>query len=139
MERGPVEILFLSMSEEVGLGDLAAVLRPPVESGVIRIIDCVLMAREADGSLRALDIEDAEGLPEELTGLQIDANDLLSDADIDLFATSLEPGRAGLAVVYEQVWARETVRQIRSVGAEVELFLRVPPEDVDAAFASAAS
>ncbi|GGU34341.1 DUF6325 family protein [Nocardioides albus] len=139
MERGPVEILFLSMSEEVGLNDLAAVLRPPVESGVIRIIDCVLMSRDADGSLRAVDIEEAEGLPAELAGLQIDANDLLSDADIDLFAASLAPGRAGLAVVYEQVWARETVSRIRSTGAEVELFLRVPPEDVDLAFASAAS
>jgi hypothetical protein len=138
MERGPVEILFLSMSEEVGLDDLAAVLRPPVESGVIRIIDCVLMTRDADGSLRALDIEEADGLPAELTGLQIDANDLLSEADIDLFAASLGPGQAGLAVVYEQVWAREAVSRIRSIGAEVELFLRVPPEDVDLAFASAA-
>ncbi|MEI7057365.1 DUF6325 family protein [Nocardioides sp. CCNWLW239] len=137
MERGPVEILFLSMSDEVGLGDLAAVLRPPVESGVIRIIDCVLLSRDADGSLRALDIEEAEGLPAELTGLQIDANDLLSDADIELFGESLDPGQGGLAVVYEQVWAREAVSRIRSIGAEVELFLRVPPEDVDLAFASA--
>lgn len=139
MERGPVEILFLSMSDEVGLGDLAAVLRPPVESGVIRIIDCVLLSRDADGSLRALDIEEAEGLPAELTGLQIDANDLLSDADIELFGESLDPGQGGLAVVYEQVWAREAVSRLRSIGAEVELFLRVPPEDVDLAFASAAS
>lgn len=139
MERGPVEILFLSMSEDVELGDLAAVLRQPVESGVIRIIDCVLMAKDAGGSFRALDLEEAEGLPVELAGLQIDANDLLSDTDIELFATALEPGRAGLAVVYEQLWAREAVRRIRSVGAEVELFLRVPPEDVDVAFASAAS
>lgn len=138
MERGPVEILFLSMSEDVELGDLAAVLRQPVESGVIRIIDCVLMAKDAGGSFRALDLEEAEGLPVELAGLQIDANDLLSDTDIELFATALAPGQAGLAVVYEQVWAREAVGRIRSVGAEVELFLRVPPEDVDVAFASAA-
>ncbi|MEU6135142.1 DUF6325 family protein [Nocardioides sp. NPDC047086] len=138
MERGPVEILFLSMPEDVGLGDLAAVLQPSVEAGVIRIIDCVLMAKDTGGSFRALDLEDAEGLPPELSGLQIDANDLLSDTDIELFATALEPGRAGLAVVYEQVWAREAVRRIRSLGAEVELFLRVPPEDVDVAFASAA-
>lgn len=138
MERGPVEILFLSMPEDVELGDLAAVLRQPVESGVIRIIDCVLMAKDAGGSFRALDLEEAEGLPAELSGLQIDPNDLLSDADIETFATALEPGQAGLAVVYEQVWAREAVGRIRGVGAEVELFLRVPPEDVDVAFASAA-
>ncbi|MDQ4112820.1 MAG: DUF1269 domain-containing protein, partial [Actinomycetota bacterium] len=74
----------------------------------------------------------------ELAGLDIDANDLLSDTDIELFATCLDPGQAGLAVVYEQVWAREAVGRIRSVGAEVELFLRVPREDVDLAFASVA-
>lgn len=136
MERGPVEILFLAMPEDVELSDIAAVFRPSVESGVIRIIDCVLMARDTDGSFRALDLEEQEGLPEELAGLQIDANDLLSDTDIEVFAATLEPGQAGLAVVYEQVWAREAVRQIRSVGAEVELFLRVPPEDVELAFAS---
>ncbi len=138
MERGPVEILFLSMPEDVGLGDLAAVLRQPVESGVIRIIDCVLMAKDTDGTFRALDLEEEDGLPPELAGLDIDANDLLSDTDIELFATCLDPGQAGLAVVYEQVWAREAVGRIRSVGAEVELFLRVPREDVDLAFASVA-
>ncbi|WP_328530677.1 DUF6325 family protein [Nocardioides sp. NBC_00368] len=137
MDRGPVEILFLSMSEEVDLGDVVAVLRPSVESGVIKIIDCVLMAKDADGTFRALDLEEQEGLPNELAGLEIDANDLLSDTDIELFATALEPGQAGLAVVYEEVWAREAVTRIRNVGAEVELFLRVPPEDVELAFASA--
>lgn len=137
MDRGPVEILFLSMSEEVDLGDVVAVLRPSVESGVIKIIDCVLMTKDADGTFRALDLEEQEGLPNELAGLEIDANDLLSDTDIELFATALEPGQAGLAVVYEEVWAQEAVTRIRSVGAEVELFLRVPPEDVELAFTSA--
>lgn len=136
MEHGPVEVLFLTFPEDLAVADLASVLRPPVEAGAIRLIDCVLMVRDADGDVGIRDLEDEDGLPEELLGLDIEAHDLLSDLDLEVFVDSLDEGAVGVAIVYEQVWAREAVTRIRELGAEVGLFLRVPPDDVEAAFAA---
>jgi hypothetical protein len=138
MHRGPVEVLFLLLPAEVSLAALATALRPAVDAGVIRIIDCVLLTRDLSGAVLARDLEDDEGLPAELRDLDIDANDLLSDGDIALFGEALGVGEVGLAVVYEEIWARDTVTRIHDIGAEVGLFLRVPPDEVEAAFTAAA-
>lgn len=136
MQRGPVEVLFLTFPEDVALADIAGILRPPVEAGTIRLIDCVLMARDGAGTVGVRDLEDGDGLPEELVGLDIEPHDLLNDEDIAVFAESLGDGEVGVAVVYEEVWAREAVTRIRALGAEVALFARVAPEDVEVAFAA---
>ena len=90
--------------------------------------------RDEDGELGLLDLED--GLPAALAGLDIDENDLLSDADLEVLTDSLGDDQQGLALVFEEVWAREAVNELEALGAEIALFARITPEDVDAAFAA---
>lgn len=134
MERGPVEVLFVAFPNDVGLAEMVAVVRKQVQAGVIRLIDCVVALRDEDGELGLLDLED--GLPAALSGLDIDENDLLSDADLAVLTDSLGEDRQGLALVFEEVWAREAVNELEALGAEIALFARIAPEDVDAAFAA---
>ncbi|WP_028643704.1 DUF6325 family protein [Nocardioides sp. URHA0020] len=134
MKRGPVEVLFLAFPNDVGLAEMVAVVRKPVQAGVIRLIDCVVALRDDSGRLGLLDLED--GLPAALSGLDIDDNDLLSDDDLAVLTDSLGDDQQGLALVFEEVWAREAVNELEALGAEVALFARITPEDVDAAFAA---
>jgi hypothetical protein len=136
MRRGPVEVLFLTLPSDVSLADLAGVIRKPVDAGSIRLIDCVLMQRGADGSVAVSDLEEKTGLPPELRGLDIDPHDLLSDVDIAMFVESLEEDQLGVAMVFEQLWAKEAVERLEELGAEIELYARVAPDDVEAAFAA---
>jgi hypothetical protein len=136
MRRGPVEVLFLTFPSDVPLADLAGVIRKPVEAGSIRLIDCVLMQRGEDGSVALSDLEEEVGLPSELSGLDIDPHDLLSDVDIAVFVDSLEDGQLGVALVFEQLWAKEAVDTLESLGAEIGLYARIAPDDVEAAFAA---
>ncbi|MBZ5738242.1 hypothetical protein [Nocardioides mangrovi] len=119
---------------DVGLADMVGVVRRPVQAGTIRLIDCVVALRDESGDLALLDLE--EGLPAELAGLDIDENDLLSDADLEVFAESLGDGQQGLALVFEELWAKQAVDDLEALGAEIALFGRIAPEDVDAAFAA---
>jgi hypothetical protein len=134
MQRGPVELLFVAFPNDVGLAEMVAVVRKPVQAGVIRLIDCVVALRDEDGVLGLLDLED--GLPAALSGLDIDENDLLSDEDLAVLTESLGDDQQGLALVFEEVWARQAVDELEALGAEIALFARIPPEDVDAAFAA---
>ena len=134
MKRGPVEVLFVAFPNDVGLADMVSVVRKPVQAGTIRLIDCVVALRDENGELGLLDLED--GLPAALAGLDIDENDLLSDADLQVLTDSLGDDQQGLALVFEEVWAREAVNELEALGAEIALFGRITPEDVDAAFAA---
>jgi hypothetical protein len=134
MDRGPVEVLFVAFPNDVGLAEMVAVVRKPVQAGVIKLIDCVVALRDQSGELGLLDLE--EGLPAELTGLDIDENDLLSEDDLAVFAESLGDDQHGLALVFEEVWAKQAVNDLEDLGAEIALFARIAPEDVDAAFAA---
>jgi hypothetical protein len=134
MERGPVEVLFVAFPNDVGLAEMVSVVRKPVQAGVIRLIDCVVALRDDSGELGLLDLED--GLPAALAGLDIDENDLLSDDDLAVLTESLGDDQQGLALVFEEVWARQAVDELESLGAEIALFARITPEDVDAAFAA---
>jgi hypothetical protein len=118
------------------MSDLAGVIRKPIGAGSIRLIDCVLMQRGADGSVSLSDLEEESGLPPELSGLDIDPHDLLSDVDIALFVESLEEDQLGVAMVFEQLWAKEAVESLEGLGAEIELYARIAPDDVEAAFAA---
>jgi hypothetical protein len=90
--------------------------------------------RGAHGEIGLVDLED--GLPEALTGLDIDENDLLSDGDLEVFSESLGDDQQGVALVFEEVWAKEAVNELESLGAEIALYARIPPDNVDAAFAA---
>lgn len=134
MQRGPVEVLFLAFPRDVGLAEMVEVVRKPVQAGIIRLVDCVVALRDDDGELGLLDLE--EGLPAALAGLDIDENDLLSEEDVATLASSLDDGQQGMVLVFEQIWARQTVDELEALGAEIALFAHVAPEDVDAAFAA---
>lgn len=134
MERGPVEVLFVAFPNDVGLADMVSVVRKPVQAGAIRLIDCVVALRDEHGDLGLLDLE--EGLPEALTGLDIDENDLLSDDDLGVLTDALGDDQQGVALVFEEVWAKEAVNELEGLGAEIALYARIAPDDVDAAFAA---
>ena len=53
-----------------------------------------------------------------------------------MLTDSLGDDQQGLALVFEEVWAREAVNELEALGAEIALFGRITPEDVDAAFAA---
>ncbi|RYP85049.1 hypothetical protein EKO23_13760 [Nocardioides guangzhouensis] len=69
--------------------------------------------------------------------LRIDSDTLLTDLDLEVLATSLADDAQGAAVVVEHVWATDVAEGLRDLGAEMTMTVRVPVDEVDAAFASA--
>ena len=134
MDHGPVEVLFLTYPVDVDPASAIGVLREPVSSGVLRVIDLVLLVRGTDGAIEVQDLEDERWASLVPPGVELDPRNLLSDADIDVMVDSLPEDQQGLAVVLEHAWAQEAQAHLTDLGAELALYVRVPPEDVDAAF-----
>ncbi len=129
---GPVEVLVLSLpharvDEEVGRA-LAEVVR----HGDVTILDLLFLARQEDGELLVVDMDeqlDRFGLAE----LDVRGAALISEDDLDVVREALPPDSSAAVLVLEQSWVQRVAAAVAGAGGEVALHVRVPVADVDAA------
>ena len=89
------------------------------------VLDLVFISRLQDGQIR-------------ITGsLEIKAQTLVNEDDMEVIRDSLEPGTSAAIIMYEESWAAEA-SAVRKAGGEVALHVQVPRHAVDAAVAAAA-
>jgi len=137
MARGPVEVLFLSFPADADVDRLTDLLRGPVDAGLLQVVDLVILRRDDEGGLVLDDIEHGEEHAVAQALLDFDGNNFLTDLDLDVLAMSLADDALGAAVVVEHLWAADLAAGLRDLGAEMALTVRVPKDEVEAAFAAA--
>ncbi len=136
LDIGPVELVVLGFPGSRVDPDTVAALQNIVERGFVTLLDLVYIAKDLDGNLRQVDVD------EDLTDiglaiLSIEAKALISDEDLDVVRESLEPGTSAAVIVYEQTWARDFTTKARAGGGEVVLHVQIPHDVVVAAVAAA--
>jgi hypothetical protein len=129
-----VEYFVVVVEDVDSLASLAPAVAELVESAAIRILDLVVVAREADGTVVILEPEAVASL-ESLADLEGEIGGLLSDHDIELVALGLEPGMVGLVVVTEDRWADGLSRAAHRAGGQIIAGERIPAARVQAALA----
>ena len=140
MKRGPVDVVVVAAGEPRFDGSVFAELTRQAQSGTIRVLDAMLLAKDDDGRCWALDLEN---LPAHLVAavgsVDIEARGLFDSEDADTLYEGMVPGSAILALAIEHTWAVDLVNALDAQGVEVALNFRVPAPIVDEAFASLAS
>jgi Family of unknown function (DUF6325) len=114
------------------LASVAPAFAGLVEVEAIRILDLVVAARNTDGTVRVLELEDVASLGG-LTEVEGEVGGLLSDHDIELVALTLRPGEAGMIVVTEDRWAEALALSARRAGGVIMAGERIPRSRVQAA------
>jgi uncharacterized membrane protein len=133
-EFGPVDYLIVEFPRTEMSGEGLPMLEDLVDRGVVRILDLVFIAKDADGRVTALDIADVD--PEGRLGLgafEGAASGLIGEDDLAEAASVLDPGTSAGILVYENTWAAPFVGALRRNGAEVVATGRIPVEDLMAA------
>ena len=139
MSQGPVQYFVFTFPGNQFKGEIVPALADVVAEGVIRIVDIVFVKKEADGTTRALEINDLED--EEFNAFAEvvdDVQSLLSDNDILELAADLQPNSSAALLVFEHVWATELASAIRNAKGEVVTQGFVPHEIVEAVLQSRA-
>ncbi|MHA7240544.1 DUF6325 family protein [Arthrobacter sp. TMS1-12-1] len=134
MRVGPVDVLVCSVPSLTGDSLLVDALQEALDSGAVALIDVVLIARAADGTLSFADVDG--GLPVTLGNLLAPPSPLtlLSDRDVALASASVATGEVGLLLALEHRWARRLTERIQDGGGETRLHERVPHDAVVRAF-----
>ncbi len=128
----PVDIMVVSFPEPNFQGAIAEVLLDLIGEDVIRVIDLVLLRKDADGNVEVNEIEDLEAAGA-LGDLFDDDHDLLNEDDLIEIAGELAPGSAAAVMVWENVWIARMRDAVAVSGGEIVATNRIPHEVVQMA------
>jgi hypothetical protein len=126
-ELGPVDWIVVEFPGSKFNGQIAPALRDLVERDLIRVLDLLVLKKDADGSLEAFELSDLdEG---EIGGLRTYESELamlLSEEDVTSLAAAIEPGSSAGVLVWENTWAAPFASAVRRSGGQLVASGRIP-------------
>lgn len=102
---GQIDYLAVEWPGRHVTGEGFRLLMDLVDREIIRVLDLLFIAKDADGKaskVAVADVEHSDALDPRLWGL---ASGLLDQSDIDEVAAGIGPGSLAGILVYENVWA----------------------------------
>jgi Family of unknown function (DUF6325) len=136
VEMGPIDYVLVEWPGRQPNGEAVPHLIDLVDRGLIRVIDLTFIAKDEDGNVAGLEL-DQLGEVAELAVFEGASSGLLGDEDVAAAAEVLEPGTSAALLVYENAWAAPFAAAVRRSGGELVASGRIPVEDLEAALDAA--
>jgi hypothetical protein len=132
---GPIDYIVVGFKGNNFDGSVLSELSKAVESGVIRVVDLLLIIKDADGSVAMAEIEDqSEDLKEVAKLVGHEGNlPLLTDQDVQKLGTKMDKDTSAGVLVIEQLWAKGLKKALLNVGGVLLDEGRIHPDKVTAA------
>jgi hypothetical protein len=126
-ELGPVDWIVVEFPGSRFNGQIAPALLDLVERDLIRVLDLLVLKKDADGSLEAFELSDLdEGEIGELRTYESELAMLLSEEDVNSLAAAIEPGSSAAVLVWENSWAAPFASAVRRSGGQLVASGRIP-------------
>ncbi|MDN4474846.1 DUF6325 family protein [Demequina sp. SYSU T00192] len=125
---GPVEIVTIAFAESRFDGSILAEIKKLVETGVISIVDAIVVHKDDAGDVEILELAEITDDPEvtALSELLARLDGLLNDEDAEILADSLPPGASAAILCFEHSWVVPLRDAIAAAGGELLDTVRVP-------------
>ena len=128
--HGPIDFVLLEFSAERLTGETAQALLDLIDKGIITLYDVMVVGKDDDGSIYAVDLAESVEQVGGFTDLSGVRSGLLSEEDMREAAGTMEPGTLAVLIVYENTWAVPFVAAAMESGGEVIAGARIPAQDV---------
>lgn len=129
MPIGPAEYIIVGFPENNFRGKIALALRDLIESGTVRVLDLVVVSKDKDGSVVALEFDQlTESEVEAFSALDADIGGVISAEDVAHVASFLEPNSSAALLIWENLWATPFAEAVREAGGVVLEGARIPYE-----------
>jgi hypothetical protein len=125
-EMGPVDYIVLEWPGKQPTGEVAPLIVDLVDRGIIRILDVAFIAKDADGTVVAIDLADLGDAGEAFSDFDGAASGLLDDSDLEDAGAALEPGTSAAVLVWENRWAAPVAVALRRSGGQLVASGRIP-------------
>ena len=126
-ELGPVDYLVVEFPAGTSnfTGEMAKELLALVDSGTIRVIDVLILTKNEDGSVDAMELSDIEDLGP-LQAVEAELAELLAADDVEDLAAAIEPGSTAGVLIWENLWAAPFAAAARRSGGQLIANGRIP-------------
>lgn len=134
-ELGPVDYLVVEFPPDASnfTGEMAAELAQLADAGTIRILDILILRKDDDGDVEALEIDDLDEVSE-IVHLESDIAEILAADDVAHLAAAMENGTTAGVVVWENTWAAPFASAARRAGGQLIASERIPIQAIIASF-----
>ena len=124
---GPVDYIVVEFpaGKSNFTGEMAKELLALADSGTIRVIDILLLTKDEDGSVDAMELSDIEDLGP-LQAVEAELAELLAADDVEHLAAAMEPGSTAGVLIWENLWAAPFGSAVRRSGGQLIANGRIP-------------
>ena len=124
---GPVDFVVVEFPAGAAnfTGEMAAELLSLVDAGTIRVIDILILVKDEDGAVEAMELEDVADLGD-LRALEAELAELLAEEDVAHLAAAMDPGSVAGVLIYENLWAAPFAAAARRSGGQLIANGRIP-------------
>ena len=127
VELGPVDWIVVEFPGSRFNGEMAPALRDLVERDLVRVLDLLVLKKDADGTLEAFELSDLDPAEiGELRTYEAELATLLSEEDVTAIAEAIEPGNSAAVLVWENSWAAPFASAVRRSGGQLVASGRIP-------------
>ena len=133
-ELGPVDYLVIEFpaGHQNFTGEGADELVRLHDAGIIRIMDILILAKDADGTVDAMELSDLPDLGE-LQRIEAQLAQTLAEEDVEHLAAAMDPGSVAGVLIYENLWAAPFGSAMRRAGGQLIANGRIPAQALIAA------
>jgi hypothetical protein len=132
LELGPVDVVVIGYPPDAPrTGEAIPLFVDLVDRGIIRVLDVLMVQKDASGEISGLEIADLDG--DGVDDLLVFAGartGMLGEEDASTAGAALQPGEAALMICFENTWAAPFASAVRRNGGKVLAFERVAAQDV---------
>jgi len=124
---GPVDYVVVEFPAGASnfTGEMAKELLRLVDSGIIRVIDVLILSKAEDGTVDAMELSDVPELGE-LERVEAQLAELLAAEDVAHLAAAMEPGSTAGVLIWENLWAAPFASAARRSGGQLIANGRIP-------------
>ena len=124
---GPVDYLIVEFPAGASnfTGEMAKELLALVDAGTIRVIDVLILTKNEDGSVDAMELSDIEELGP-LQAVEAQLAELLAAEDVEYLAAAMDPGSTAGVLIWENLWAAPFASAARRSGGQLIATGRIP-------------
>ena len=124
---GPVDYIVVEFPAGASnfTGEMANELLRLVDSEIIRVIDVLILSKDEDGTIDAMELSDIPELGE-LEKVEAQLAELLAAEDVEHLAAAMEPGSTAGVLIWENLWAAPFASAARRSGGQLIATGRIP-------------
>lgn len=131
---GPVDYFVVLFPENRLTGKIAPEIRKLVDSGIVRVIDLLVVRKDESGNVRSFEVSEIGGEAEEaFQAFAPRTKGWLSQDDAEAIGEQMPNNSIAAAMLFENLWAVGVKAAMMDAGGKLLEQGRIPPELIERA------